>query len=141
MRCTVLKRDLVIGKQIIFFDGVCNLCNGFIDFVVTRDPEHNFKFAPLQGETAKRHLPNSISIGLRSVVLWTQGQYFEKSDAILMILPQLGGGWRIFRLGWIFPRFFRDWIYDFVARNRYRFFGKRDSCRLPTPEERALFLD
>jgi predicted DCC family thiol-disulfide oxidoreductase YuxK len=112
-----------------------------VDFVVRRDPEHNFSFAPLQGESAKRHLPNSTLLGLRSVVLWTQGQYFEKSDAILMILPQLGGAWRVFRMGWIFPRFFRDWIYDFVAKNRYRFFGKRDSCRLPTPQERALFLD
>lgn len=75
------------------------------------------------------------------MVLWTQGQYFEKSDAVLMILPQLGGVWNVFRMGWIFPRGLRDWIYDFVAKNRYVLFGKRDSCRLPTPEERALFLD
>jgi predicted DCC family thiol-disulfide oxidoreductase YuxK len=109
--------------------------------VIRRDPEHLFYYAPLQGEAAKAHLPESVSAGLRSVVLWTQGQYFEKSDAILMIFPQLGGVWRVFRLGWILPRFFRDWIYDFVARNRYRLFGKRDSCRLPTPAERRLFLD
>jgi predicted DCC family thiol-disulfide oxidoreductase YuxK len=78
---------------------------------------------------------------MKSVVLWTQGQVFERSDAVLMILQQLGGIWWFTRLFWVVPRFFRDWTYEVVARNRYAFFGKRDTCRLPTPAERARFLD
>lgn len=128
-------------NQIIFFDGVCVLCNGFVDFVMKRDLERIFRFAPLQGETAKGTLPGEVSRNLSTVVLWSQGQTFLRSDAALMILQQLGGIYSLCRLGWIFPQFIRDAVYVMIASRRYSWFGKRDSCRLPTAEERARFLD
>jgi predicted DCC family thiol-disulfide oxidoreductase YuxK len=130
-----------LDKQVIFFDGVCNLCNFFVDFVVKRDAEEKFRFAPLQGETAKRTLPESQRANLRTVVLWNQGQHFQRSDAALMVLQQLGGLWGALRIFWAVPRPIRDFIYLLVARNRYFLFGKRETCRLPTPAERARFLD
>lgn len=130
-----------MDKQIIFFDGVCNLCNFFVDFVVKRDAEGKFQFAPLQGETARRTLPATSREGLRSVVLWNQGQHFERSDAALMVLQQLGALWGTVKILWVFPRPLRDFVYRVIARSRYQFFGKRETCRLPTPEERARFLD
>lgn len=128
-------------RQIIFFDGVCNLCNAFVDFLVRQDAEHLFDFAPLQGENAKQLLPPRITTGLSSVALWSQGEVHEKSDAALMVLQQLGGLWWFMRVFWIFPKILRDWAYDLVGKNRYALFGKRETCRLPTPEERARFLD
>jgi predicted DCC family thiol-disulfide oxidoreductase YuxK len=127
-------------RQIIFFDGVCNLCNAFVDFLFKRDRDLNFTFAPLQGETARHKLNDSQASKLGSVVLWNQGEILEKSDAALMILQQLGGPWWLMRIFWIVPKFLRDLVYDFVATNRYRLFGKRETCRLPTPEEKARFL-
>jgi predicted DCC family thiol-disulfide oxidoreductase YuxK len=128
-------------RQIIFFDGVCNLCNAFVDFLVRRDAEHLFDFAPLQGSNAKQLLPARFPEKLSSVVLWSQGEVHEKSDAALMVLQQLGGLWGALRVFWVLPKGLRDWGYDLVARNRYALFGKRETCRLPTPEERARFLD
>lgn len=127
--------------QIIFFDGVCVLCNGFVDFVLQRDAERLFKVAPLQGETAKSTLPEELKKNLITVVLWSQGQCFVRSDAALMILQQLGGAYALFRVFWIVPGPLRDLAYRLVASRRYQWFGKKDSCRLPTAEERARFLD
>jgi predicted DCC family thiol-disulfide oxidoreductase YuxK len=126
-------------QQVIFFDGVCNLCNGFVDFLLSRDESRRFLFASLQGETAQAKLPKQAE-SLKSVVLWTQGKAWEKSDAVLRILPQLGGPWRLISLFRFTPRFLRDWVYDRIAANRYRLFGRRESCRLPSPEEKARFL-
>lgn len=128
-------------RQLIFFDGVCNLCNAFVDFVVRRDAENLFAFAPLQGKTAQHKLSAETRASLRSVVLLTQGQAFEQSDAALMVLQQLGGLWGLMRVFWIVPRPLRDGVYGWVAKNRYRLFGKRETCRLPTAEERAKFLE
>ncbi len=105
-----------------------------------RDAEQVFSFASLQGQTARQQLPATAS-DLRSVVLWTQGQMFERSDAVLMVLQQLGGPWTLMGALWVLPRWLRDAVYFLVAKNRYRVFGKRETCRLPTPEERARFLD
>ena len=128
-------------KQILFFDGVCNICNGFVDFIIVRDKKQLFMFAPLQGEAAKRSLPASLLEDLNTVVLWNQGEAFKKSDAALCVLSQLGGAWALMKIFWVVPKFLRDMVYDLVAKNRYQLFGKRETCRLPTPEERARFLD
>jgi predicted DCC family thiol-disulfide oxidoreductase YuxK len=128
-------------RQIIFFDGVCNLCNAFVDFLVRWDSERIFYFAPLQGSNAKQLLPAKIPAELNSVVLWNQGELHEKSDAALMVLQQLGGLWWLTKIFWVLPKGVRDWFYDRVAKNRYALFGKRETCRLPTPAERARFLD
>ncbi|MCO5141637.1 MAG: DCC1-like thiol-disulfide oxidoreductase family protein [Oligoflexia bacterium] len=129
------------AHQIVFFDGVCNLCNGFIDFLISRDSEGIFQVASLQGVTARSYVSQSARDDLQSVVLWAQGQTYSQSDAILMILPQLGGGWFFMKMFWIFPKFIRDFFYQLIAKNRYRLFGKKESCRLPTREERSRFLD
>ena len=128
-------------KQIIFFDGVCNLCNAFVDFLLKRDQDQLFLFAPLQGRSAAQKLPDEVVGGLKSVSLWSQGQVFQKSDAALMILQQLGGAWWCMRVFWAVPSPLRDLVYDLVAAKRYALFGRRETCRLPTPAERARFLD
>lgn len=127
-------------QQILFFDGVCNLCNAFVDFLIQRDKEAKFTFAPLQGETAARLLPAHIPAQLKSVVLYQDGKTWEKSDAALVVLTELGGIWGLAKIFWLLPRVFRDAIYEFVAANRYKLFGKRETCRLPTPAEKSRFL-
>jgi len=126
---------------VIFFDGVCGLCNHWVDFLVARDRKQVVHFAPLQGETARDWLKLAPDESLNSVVLFDARGIHRKSDAVWRMLVQLGGVWRI--AGWLLrlvPRPIRNWGYDFVARHRYRWFGKKESCRLPTPDERARFL-
>ena len=127
-------------KQIIFFDGVCLLCNGFVDFLLARDHQVLFHFSPLQGERAKELLPVELREELSSVVLWQDGKVFTKSDAVVKILEQLGSLWLPAKLSWVFPRVFRDSVYSLVATRRYAWFGKRESCRMPSPEEKKRFL-
>lgn len=122
--------------MILFFDGVCNLCNGFVDFLVRRDKQAVLKFAPLEGETARAR---GVAVK-ESVVLLDGDEIHLASDAALRTLAALGGPWRAATWLMAIPRPVREAVYRFVARNRYRWFGKRDSCRLPTPEERARFL-
>ena len=125
----------------IFFDGVCGLCNRFIDFVLTRDKRHVFRYAPLQGETARRELPaRAVDGELRSVVVLDEKGIHEKSRAVLRVLHHLGGWYRLGLIFILLPRSLRDLLYDFVARRRYAWFGRRETCRLPDPGERELFL-
>jgi predicted DCC family thiol-disulfide oxidoreductase YuxK len=125
---------------IIFFDGVCGLCNRFIDFVIARDRAGLFRFATLQGETARERLPEA-DLDLNTMVLWEEQGILRKSTAAARILTRLGGVW-----GWcgtalrLVPRPLRDVGYSFVARNRYRIFGKKVTCRMPSAAERARFL-
>ena len=127
----------------VFFDGHCNLCNGFVDFLIRRDHRNRIKFGSLQSAafqpvfTAHPELAKVDSV----IALEPEtGRVFVKSDAALRTLRELGGLWPLMGIFRIFPRVMRDWAYDVVARNRYRIFGRSDSCRLPTPEERAHFL-
>lgn len=123
----------------VFFDGVCHLCNGFVDWAVRRDRERLLTFAPLQGETAERMLNPDQRQGLSTVLLWDEGRILTKSSAVLGITSRLPGwGWTR-ALGFV-PRVLRDFIYDLIARNRYRLFGRREHCRLPAPEEREILL-
>ena len=125
--------------RIVFFDGVCHLCNGFVDHLISQDPEHRLHFAPLQGETARKLLsPQQIDGG--SVILWNRGKILSHSAAALGAAAELGGVYRGLKvLLWI-PAFLRDFIYNIIARNRYKWFGEREFCRLPRPEERAYLL-
>ncbi len=128
-------------KQIVFFDGVCNLCNGALNWLIDHDPHNHLHFAPLQGETF-RVLKNNetLSDDLSTIVFWSEGRFFTHSEAVLRTCAALGGVWRLARVGLIIPAFLRDILYRFIARNRYRWFGKRDACRLPTPALTAKFL-
>lgn len=135
------QRDVDAVRQILFFDGVCGLCNWSIDFVLKRDNERRFQFAPLQGETAQVLLPPADVTNLSSMVLWRGGQTYKKSSAAVRVLWQLGLFWRLVGTAiWLIPLPIRNLGYFLIATNRYRLFGKKESCRLPTPEERARFL-
>jgi predicted DCC family thiol-disulfide oxidoreductase YuxK len=130
------------GKSIVLFDGVCNLCNGAVDFIIRRDSRNRFLFASLQSEAGQellRHyqLPTDH---YESMVLVKGGKLYQRSSAALEIAGELPGGWSLFRMFKGVPAQLRDAAYTFIARNRYRFWGKKESCRLPTPQERARFL-
>jgi predicted DCC family thiol-disulfide oxidoreductase YuxK len=127
-------------RNVVFFDGVCHLCNGFVDAVISRDPQHQFLFAPLQGSTAETLLPAQDREKLDTVIYYEAGKIYYRSAAILKILSGLGGVYGLSRLGWIIPGFIRDVLYKLVAKNRYSWFGKRDFCRLPTASERSYLL-
>ncbi|WP_261362875.1 thiol-disulfide oxidoreductase DCC family protein [Rubinisphaera margarita] len=125
---------------LLLFDGVCGMCNSFVDFIVARDRRHVFRFAPLQGETAAQIATPDDVEHLRSVVFVKNGQTFRKSSAVVRVLWELGGVWSMLgTLLWLIPKPLRDVGYRFVARIRYRIFGKKSACRLPTPEERSWF--
>ena len=133
---------MIPAKPVIFFDGVCGLCNAFVDFVLAHDRERRFLFAPLQGSVAKDLLPPEMTADLNTVVLWRPGQpLLTKSEAALTVLKELGGAWQWIRVFGAVPGLLADRVYDLVAENRYRIFGRRDVCRVPTSEERAHFLD
>lgn len=130
-----------VAHPIVFFDGVCGLCNRAIDFLITRDRRHVLRFAPLQGETSRRLLNLPPDADFSSMTLWDHGQVYLRSDAVWRCLAIAGGAWGLCgQLMRCIPRPLRNWGYNQIARNRYRFFGKKESCRLPKPEERELFL-
>jgi predicted DCC family thiol-disulfide oxidoreductase YuxK len=129
------------ARPIIFFDGVCGLCNESVNRVLRWDRGAIFRFAPLQGETARQLLPRADTLQLSSIVLRVDGWLYRRSSAVVRILWRLGVWGKIWgTLLWLVPWPVRELGYLIVARNRYRWFGKKETCRLPTPEERARFL-
>lgn len=127
--------------SVIFFDGVCNLCNWIVDFLIRRDKKRVLRYAPLQGTSAKQLLKPELFEALPSVVFLDKNGAYQRSAAVIRAASKLGGLWSLFIVFLIIPRPVRDAIYNWIGRNRYRWFGKRDSCRLPTPEERTMFLE
>lgn len=137
---------------IIFYDGLCNLCNGFIDFVIQNETKNKTKneakeriiFAPLQGSTAAQYLSPEQRSSLDSVlVLELKSQkILRESQAILKVLSQMNFPWKgLGFLGFLFPLKIRDGLYRWIARHRIAWFGSRSTCRIPSPEERSRFLD
>ncbi len=128
--------------QIILFDGVCTLCNHSVDFIIQRDHKNVFKFASLQSDFAQELLKGYPvdAQALDSVLLIKGNKLYQKSSAALHIAKQLKGGWKMMYGFMVIPKVLRDAVYQLIARNRYRWFGKKETCRLPTPEERAKFL-
>jgi len=126
---------------ILYFDGVCGLCNRFVDLLLTEDRHGAIQVTPLQGSTAEERLPADLRRdGLTTVVYQRSGNTFTKSGAALRVLHDIGGIWKLAIVLLIVPAPIRDVLYGFVARNRYRWFGLKESCRIPTPEERSRFL-
>jgi predicted DCC family thiol-disulfide oxidoreductase YuxK len=130
-------------RDVVFFDGVCNLCNRFVDFVMRRDSGGKFAFAPMQGETAQTYVarlpadPSSVG----TVTLLDDDGAHIRSEAVLRVMLGLGGIWALLAmLCRKVPRPVRDSIYSWVARNRYGWFGQRGNCRVPMPEERERLL-
>lgn len=128
-------------ERIVFFDGVCGLCNIFVDLLFKIDRKANFKVAPLQGETAKRLLPQEVPLDLDTVILYESGSLYTKSNAVIKILSSTGRIGFLFGIGMrIFPKMLRDLVYDFIVSSRYSVYGKLDSCRLPKEDEKSRFL-
>lgn len=136
---SIPERD---GRALVLFDGVCNLCNAAVNFIIARDPDGQFAFGALQSEAGASLLArHGLRAGaLDSIVLIEGGRAYRRSEAALRIAWHLGGGWRLlYPLVWL-PRPLRDAAYDYLAAHRYRWFGQREACRVPTPELRARFV-
>lgn len=130
------------SKKIILFDGICNLCNGAVTFIVQRDKHDHFRYAALQSEIG-RTLTDKHGINTskkESIILIEDNRCYTKSSAALRIARHLSGGYPLLYGCIILPTFIRDRLYDVIARNRYKWFGKRESCMIPTPELKAKFL-
>jgi predicted DCC family thiol-disulfide oxidoreductase YuxK len=126
-------------RPVVLFDGICNLCNGAVRFIIARDPAAHFRLAALQSEAARRLWGEDPPV--ESIVLVEAGVTYTKSTAVLRIVRGLRFPWPLLSAFMVVPRRLRDAIYDWIARHRYRWFGKREVCMLPTPEIRGRFLE
>ena len=135
--------ELPAGHPVVLFDGVCNLCVGWVQFLIRRDPEGRFRFASLQSSAGERLLETHEVDGdrLDSVVVVEDGEWYVKSDAVLRAAAHLGGWYRLAAPLRFVPRRLRHAVYDFVAARRYGWFGKKDQCMVPTPDIEARFLE
>jgi predicted DCC family thiol-disulfide oxidoreductase YuxK len=133
--------EMKLDNPVILFDGVCNLCNASVNFVIDRDPDGFFQFAALQSDFAAG-LVNTYGVGqgLDTIVLVESGKVYDRSTAALRIAKRLTGPWPLLYAGIVIPKFLRDSIYRFIARNRYRWFGQTEACRVPTADLQARFL-
>lgn len=130
-------------QRIILFDGICNLCTSAVKFVLKRDKNSVFKFASLQSDAAKRLL-NDMEVSdsdSGTIVLFDNGKVYTRSTAALKVCKHLSGLWPLMTVFMIVPRFIRDWVYNLISKNRYRWFGKRDTCMIPSPEVKNKFLN
>lgn len=126
--------------MIILFDGVCNLCNWSVQFIIKRDPKKQFSFASLQSDVGKGLLEKHHLSDVNSVVLIKKNKCYLESNAALEICRHLSHGWKLLTIFKIIPSFIRDPLYRYIARNRYKWFGKQDSCMLPTEDMKKRFL-
>jgi len=131
------------SNPVILFDGVCNFCNSSVQFVIKRDPKNLFRFGALQGAYGQKVLANFNlpQNEFNSFILIQDGTLYTKSTAALRVAKQLSGAWPLLYFFIIIPPFIRNAVYNFIAQNRYRWFGKKEACILPTPQQRQLFLD
>jgi predicted DCC family thiol-disulfide oxidoreductase YuxK len=138
-----MQDNLPQDKKIILFDGVCNLCNGTVQFIIKHDKKDIFRFVALQSELGIE-ICNYIGVDrtkIDSIILYHPGvAYYYKSSAVLEIVEDLGGIYGLTGIFKIFPEKFRNYIYDYVAKNRYKWYGKKESCMIPTPELKAKFI-
>jgi len=135
--------NLPKNKKIILFDGICNLCNGAVQFIIKNDKKDIFRFVALQSELGKE-ICNYIGIDqnkIDSIIFYNPGVvYYYKSSAVLEIAQDLGGIYSLITIFKILPEKLRNYIYDYIAKNRYKWYGKKESCMIPTPELKAKFL-
>ena len=130
-------------QTIVFFDGVCKLCNRSVNFLIKQDQKRVLKFASLQSAYAQKVIPKALlnHEKLDSIIVYTDGKFYDRSTAVLKLCKILGGLYTVFQIGYLLPRFIRDGLYTFIANNRYKWFGKTDQCRVPTAESKERFLD
>lgn len=128
-------------NNIILFDGVCNFCNHSVQFIIKRDKKEIFKFASIQSNSGQEIVGNfHVSENIDSLILVEGNKCYFKSSAALRICKNLKGVWKLLYCLLIIPKPLRDYFYDFIAKNRYKWFGKKDNCMLPSPEIRNRFL-
>ena len=127
--------------MIVFFDGVCNLCQGSVRYLIKHDKKGILEFASLQGNYAKDFVNKTEIQSMQSILFFDGKVLYKKSTAVLKLSRLLGGWHQLLLLGYILPRFVRDWLYNIVAKNRYRWFGKKDQCMLPSKGFKNRFLD
>lgn len=129
-------------QLVIFFDGVCNLCTGSVQFIIKHDPKQYFRFASLQSELGQQFLQqNGLSADtFDSFIVWENGKYYTESTAALRVARKLSGLWPGLYVFILLPAFIRNSVYRLIARNRYRWFGKKETCWVPTAELNSLFL-
>ena len=127
--------------NIILFDGVCNLCNNFVPFLIKYDKNNIFRFAAMQTKAGERIMQEyHILNDRKSIILIKKGTVFYKSDAVIEIAKQITGWPSILKYGFLFPKFLRDGIYDLIAKNRYFLFGKKDTCSTPSEKDSKRFI-
>jgi len=129
-------------KGIVLFDGVCNFCNSSVNFIIRKDPADYFRFLPLQSEKGKKIIEryNLDPENLQTIIFLEGGKIYTRSTAALRIARKLKGGWKLFYVFVIVPSFIRDFVYNIIAKNRYRWWGQKDSCMIPAPEIKQKFL-
>jgi len=130
------------NNYVVFFDGVCGLCNYIVDFLIKIDKRKILKYSSLQSEFSKRSLPKKKINDLDGLVFLCEGEIFENSKAVIRIMMVMGGGTKVIgSLFNILPSFFSEFLYKIVSKNRYSLWGKMDVCRVPTKEEKQLFIE
>lgn len=128
-------------SMVVFFDGVCNLCQGSVRYLIKHDKKNALKFASIQGPYAKSFLPNTELESLDSILFYDGENLYKKSCAVLKLSKLLGGWHRLLLLGHLLPVFIRNGLYDLVAKNRYQWFGKQNQCMQPSADLKSRFLD
>lgn len=138
-----IYREMMEEKKIVLFDGVCNLCNRSVQFIIKRDRHKQFYFASLQGKTGQQLLEqfHLTADNLNSFILIENGKLYQKSSAALRITRKLGAAWPLLYGFIIVPPFIRNAVYSLIAKNRYKWFGKSESCMIPAPGLKERFLD
>jgi predicted DCC family thiol-disulfide oxidoreductase YuxK len=136
--------DLPKNKKIILFDGICNLCNSAVAIVIKQDKKNTFLFAAIESKKGKEiidYLEIDI-VKIDAIILYEPGvSYDVKSTAALKIMNDFGQFWQLTKLFWVFPKGLRNQVYDFIAKNRYKWFGKKEACMIPTNDLKSKFLD
>ena len=136
-------KNLPINKKIILFDGVCNLCDSVVQFIIKHDKKDTFRFVALQSELGQKII-NHIGIDsskIDSIILYEPGNaYYYKAEAAIKIASKLDGIYSLIKIFSILPKAVNNSVYDYIARNRYKWYGKKDACMIPTPELKAKFL-
>jgi predicted DCC family thiol-disulfide oxidoreductase YuxK len=135
--------ELSHTHPIIFFDGVCNLCNAWVNFIIKRDDDQLFRFASLQSETGKSVNEKILQNGgsLDTVILFKKGKYYTKSEVAFALIDYLSPVYKVFRIFQVFPLSLRNWVYDIVGSLRYKLFGKKDQCEIPDKNILDFFID
>ena len=131
-----------IPDNLVLFDGVCNLCNALVQFVIRHDPKAKFRFAAIQSDIGRTIFQKygMDPADLQTFVFISDNQIFLRSSAAIAVISRFGGAWRMCAIFWLIPRFVRDAVYSAIAKNRYRWFGRKETCMIPTPGIEKRFL-